>query len=105
VAKKVVQQELQARPDIWLGMLRNAVRHTVDRERIVVRVPPALAAFLRASMPELRTALEDVKEVDVVEDPGLPQGGCVLESRFGEVDIGVETQLEAAEQALVHAED
>jgi flagellar assembly protein FliH len=105
VAKKVVQQELAARPEIWLGMLRNAVRHTVDRERIVVRVPPALAAFLRTSMPDLRAALEDVKEIELVEDPGLPQGGCVIESRFGEVDIGVETQLEAAEHALVHAED
>jgi flagellar biosynthesis/type III secretory pathway protein FliH len=40
-----------------------------------------------------------------VEDPGLTQGGCVIESRFGEVDIGVETQLEAAEQALMRAED
>src|SRR5262245_37814167 len=105
VAKKVVRQELQARPEIWLGMLRNAVRHTVDRERIVLRVPRELAAFLRASMPDLRSALEDVKEIEVVEDPGLPQGGCVIESRFGEVDIGVETQLEAAEHALVHAED
>jgi flagellar assembly protein FliH len=105
VARKVVQQELQARPEIWLGMLRNAVRHTVDREHIVVRVPPAVAAFLRTSMPEVRAALEDVKEVEVVEDPGLTQGGCVIESRFGEVDIGVETQLEAAEQALMRAED
>jgi flagellar assembly protein FliH len=105
VARKVVQQELQARPEIWLGMLRNAVRHTVDRERIVVRVPPAVAAFLRTNMPELRAALEDVKEIEVAEDPGLVQGGCVIESRFGEVDIGVETQLDAAEHALVRAED
>ena len=105
VARKVVLQELAARPEIWLGMIRAAVRHTVDRERIVLRVPPALAAWLREAGAELRGALEDVKEIEVVEDAGLGIGGCVLESRFGEVDIGVETQLEAAEHALVSAED
>jgi flagellar assembly protein FliH len=105
VARKVVQQELAARPEIWLGIIRAAVRRTVDRERIVVRVPPVLAGFLREAMPELRAALEDVKELEVVEDPGLPAGGCVVESRFGEVDVGVATQLEAAERALVRAEE
>ena len=105
VAKKVVQQELAARPDIWLGMIRAAIRHTVDREHIVVRVPPPLAAYLRDAAPDLRAALEDVKEIEVVEDPGLGADGCVVESRFGEVDISIETQFEAAEQALVRAEE
>src|SRR5581483_12022512 len=34
VARKVVQQELAERPEIWLGMIRAAVRRVVDRERI-----------------------------------------------------------------------
>jgi flagellar assembly protein FliH len=105
VARKVVRQELQERPEIWLGMIRDAVRRAVDREHIVVRVPADLAAFLRQALPELRSALDDVKELEVVEDPGLGSGGCVIESRFGEVDIGVETQLDAAERALVRSEE
>jgi flagellar assembly protein FliH len=104
VARKVVRQELAARPEIWLGMIRAAVRHAVDREHLVLRVPAALAGYLRDAAPELRVMLEDVKEIEVVEDTSLPPGGCVIESRFGEVDIGVETQLEAAERALVQSE-
>jgi flagellar assembly protein FliH len=105
VARKVVQQELAERPQIWLGMIRAAVRRAVDRERIVVRVPAHLHAFLRDSLPELRAALEDVKELQLVEDPGLPAGGCIIESRFGDIDVGVETQLARTERALVRAED
>jgi flagellar assembly protein FliH len=105
VARKVVQQELADRPEIWLGMIRAAVRRAVDRERITVRVPAALAAFLRDSLPELRAALDQVKELDLVEDPSLSEGGCVIESRFGEIDIGVDTQLAAAERALVRTEE
>jgi flagellar assembly protein FliH len=105
VARKVVQQELAERPEIWLGMIRGAVGRAVDREHITVRVPAALAAFLRQALPELRAALDEVKELEVVEDPGLGAGGCLIESRFAEIDIGVETQLEATERALVRTEE
>jgi flagellar biosynthesis/type III secretory pathway protein FliH len=101
VARKVVQQELQERPEIWMAMLRSAVRQAVDRERILIRVPPALAGWLLEHAAELKAQLEDVKEMQIVDDPALPPGGCIVESRYGEVDIGVETQLAAAEQALV----
>jgi len=94
VAREVVQQELAGRPELWLGMIRAAVPRVVDR--IVLRLPPPLMAFLRGSQTALRASLADVKDLELVEDPSLPAGGCVIESRFGEVDIGVETQLERA---------
>ncbi len=100
VARKVVQQELAERPEIWLGMIRAAVKRAVDRERIALRVPPPLMAFLRGSLAALRALLQDVKDLELVEDPSLPAGGCVIESRFGEVDIGVETQLQRCERAV-----
>ncbi|TMA57346.1 MAG: hypothetical protein E6J75_07865 [Deltaproteobacteria bacterium] len=100
VARKVVQQELAERPEIWLGLIRGAVRRVVDRERITVRVPPRLLAFLRDALPELRASLDSVKELELVEDPSLPTGGCIIESRFGEVNLGVEAQLETIERTL-----
>jgi flagellar assembly protein FliH len=105
VAKKVVQQELQERPEIWLGMIRTAIRRAVERERIVVRLPEALAAFIRERLPELRAGLDDVKELDVVDDGSLPADGCIVESRFGDVDLGVETQIAAARAALLRSEE
>jgi flagellar biosynthesis/type III secretory pathway protein FliH len=105
VARKVVQQELVAHPEIWLEMIRAAVRRAVDRERITIRVPPSLLQFLRSALPELRASLDDVKELQLVEDTALPPNGCVIESRFGEVDIGVETQLDAIEHALVRVQE
>ena len=105
VARKIVQQELAERPEIWLGLIRAAVRRVVDRERITVRVPPRLLAFLRDALPELRASLDSVKELELVEDPSLPTGGCIIESRFGEVNLGVEAQLEAVERALVRVDE
>jgi flagellar assembly protein FliH len=105
VARKVVQQELAERPEIWLGMIRHAVRHAVDRERITVRCPARLLGFLKQALPELRATLEDVKEFELVEDPALGDGGCIIESRFGDIDIGIETQFETTKRALLRAEE
>ena len=105
VARKVVQQELADRPEIWLTMIRAAVRRVVDRERIVVRVPAEIARFLQERDHELRASLDEVKELEVIEDPTLPPDGCRIESRFGEVDVGLDTQFEAAERALVRQEE
>ena len=54
---------------------------------------------------ERRRSLEDVKELSLTEDPSLGENGCVVESRYGDVDIGVETQFEATARVLVRAED
>lgn len=101
VAHKVVRQEVTEHPERWLEMLRTAVRSAVEREHVVVRVPPALGAYLRDVDPPLRTHLDDVKVLEIVDDAGLPDGGCVLETRFGDVDLGVDTQLESCRRALV----
>ena len=105
VARTVVQRELTERPSLWLDMLRAAIQRTVDRERVVVRVPAALGEFLREHAAEVKVALAEVKEVEIVDDPGLPPSGCILESRFGEIDLGVETQLEQVERTLVRTEE
>jgi flagellar assembly protein FliH len=104
VARKVVQQELAERPEIWLGMIRAAVRRAVERERVVVRVAEPLATFLRERTPALRALVEDVEDLEVVADASLPPGGCVVQGRLAEVDIGVDTQLEAVGAALLSAE-
>src|SRR2546428_2405943 len=94
VARKVVQEELAERPEIWLGMIRAAVKRPVDRERTALRVPPPPRAILPGSPSALRASLQNVKDLELVEDPSLPAGGCVLESRLRGGGIRVETQPE-----------
>jgi flagellar biosynthesis/type III secretory pathway protein FliH len=100
VARKVLHSELRERPDVWLGMIRDGVRQAVDRDAIRIRVPAALSAFLRERLPALRAQLEDVKELSIVEDASLADGGCVIETGFGEVDLSVDAQVAQVERCL-----
>lgn len=100
IARKVVQRELAENPEHWLGMIREAVRHALDRERIRIRVGPVLHKFLVERLPTLRPMLEDVKELELVEDGTLSESGCILESQFGDLDLGIDSQIGAIRAAL-----
>jgi flagellar assembly protein FliH len=100
IARKVVQRELADNPEHWLGMIREAVRHALDREKIRIRVGPLLHRFLVEHLSTLRPMLEDVKELELVEDPTLAENGCILESQYGDLDLGIDSQIGAIRAAL-----
>jgi len=100
IARKVVQRELAEHPEHWLGMIREAVRHALDREKIRIRVGPVLHRFLLEHLSTLRPMLEDVKEMELVEDQTLAENGCILESQFGDLDLGIDSQIGAIRAAL-----
>jgi len=100
VAHKVVQRELAEHPEHWLEMIREAVRRAVDRETIRIRVGAILHAVLVEQLPRLRALLEDVRELDLVADPALDETGCVIESRYGDLDLGIDSQMSAIRAAL-----
>jgi flagellar biosynthesis/type III secretory pathway protein FliH len=100
IARKVVQRELAEHPEHWLGMIREAVRHALDREKIRIRVGPILHKFLVDQLSTLRPMLEDVKEMELVEDASLAENGCILESQFGDLDLGIDSQIGAIRAAL-----
>jgi flagellar assembly protein FliH len=100
IARKVVQRELAEHPEHWLGMIREAVRHALDREKIRIRVGPLLHRFLLEHLSTLRPMLEDVKELELVEDQALAENGCILESQYGDLDLGIDSQIGAIRAAL-----
>jgi flagellar assembly protein FliH len=100
IARKVVQRELAEHPEHWLGMIREAVRHALDREKIRIRVGPVLHKFLVERLSTLRPMLDDVKELELVEDATLTESGCIVESQFGDLDLGIDSQIGAIRAAL-----
>ncbi len=96
VARKVVQRELADHPEHWLEMIRAAVLGALDRETILHR-------YLVEHLPRLRVLLEEVKELDLVEDVALGETGCVIESRYGDLDLGIDGQMGAIRAALTGA--
>jgi flagellar assembly protein FliH len=103
IARKVVQRELAENPEHWLGMIREAVKHALDREQIRIRVGGVLHRFLVERLPALRDLLEGVQELELVEDSTLAENGCVIETHSGDLDLTVDAQVGAIRAALMQA--
>lgn len=100
VARKVVDRELEQHPEHWIEVIREGVRRAVDRDHIRIRVAPVLYAFLQERTSELRAALDGVKNLELTEDPALPPSGCVVETSYGDLDLGIDSQIATIRGAM-----
>jgi type III secretion protein L len=87
-------------------VLSSAVRQAVGKLRtgaeIRVRVSPDRAEDLRRALDEFNR-VNGTPLVRVEADPGLIPGACVLQSEFGNVELGIEAQLEALRKGFASA--
>ncbi|MDR3045221.1 MAG: HrpE/YscL family type III secretion apparatus protein [Desulfovibrio sp.] len=82
-------------------IVRTALVAVRSQQRVVVRVAPAdERAVTEALGAMLQSAPGSASFLDVVADPRLDRGACLLESELGVVDASLETQLKALENAF-----
>lgn len=82
-------------------IVRNALVSVRNQQKVLVRVAPAdEAAVTEALRPMLQSAPGSASFLDVIADPRLERGACMLESELGVVDASLETQLKAFDNAF-----
>ena len=77
--------------------LLELVKHESDLE---LHLNPADYQMLRTAASEAIAAADRLAHVELVADPAVDRGGCVLESRDGTIDATLETQLDRVAAAL-----
>jgi flagellar assembly protein FliH len=105
VAAKLVRAEMDARPERVADVLRGAIRRAADRSALVARVSPDDLAVCRAAAPRIMEAMGGISKLEVVDDPRLSRGSCVLETNAGDVDATFESQLARVLEALAAPPD
>ena len=82
-------------------IVRTALTTVRNQRRIIVRVAPADEKIVTEGLASMISHSRDASGyLDVVMDPRLPVGSCILESELGVVDASLETQLRALEKAF-----
>ena len=104
VAGKILRAELETDPEWWLGVIREAIHRAVDRERIRIRAGADLHEYLSQNLAKIRSSLEEVRELELLEDPSLAATGVVIETAYGDLDASIDSQLEAVRMALTEPE-
>lgn len=93
LAERILRREIAARPAAPHALIAEALQLTVGASSVVLRLNPVDVEVLEAHSEEWQKLLASQRSLQVVPDPQISRGGCLLETPVGEVDGRIETQL------------
>jgi flagellar assembly protein FliH len=99
IAKRVIGREISLDPEILLTLAAEGIEALGDRDRVVVRFGFLDRDDLLASMVD--RLKRRAPRCEVLQDPSLGPGQCVVESEFGQVDESVDSRLDNVLRALL----
>jgi flagellar assembly protein FliH len=99
IAEKVLGGELEARPELVLGVVRGALRRVTEPLPATLLVNPDDADLVRASIDEF--SIEHGGDLTVREERRVERGGCVVRTQAGEIDAQINVQLERVAKVVV----
>ena len=100
LAEKIIGREVERDSSALADIVANALRHARHNETFTVRVNPADLPVVEAYRTRLDPAGR-ARFLDVVADPAVGHGGCVIETESGTIDAQLDTQLRVLERALL----
>lgn len=92
VARTILETEVRTSPEVLFALVKTALRRASGSRRITLRVCPGDAARL-AEDPGGPLESMATARVEVVPDPTLQPGDCMVDADFGQIDGRLETRL------------
>ena len=93
IARKVILRELACDPGALAGLVHAAVELASDGGEIVVRLNPEDRAAVM-QRPEFKELLEGKRSIAIKGDPTVGPAGCLVETVRGNIDTGLDAQLD-----------
>lgn len=98
VAQTILQRELETRPELVMEAVQLGLADLRGEAPTKVRVHPTMLEALTSARPDLAA-----DGVELVADPTLGVGGCIVESAHRALDASVEERLERFRGAFAAA--
>ncbi len=90
MVERLVGHEVSVNPLVIKNCLQSAMAFVVEDSVVKVHLHPEDFQRLRELSLEDPSLLQGAKRVELLEDPVVSQGGCLLETDFGEIDATLE---------------
>jgi flagellar assembly protein FliH len=101
IAQKILLTELAISRDSVLKLAAAALKRINDKTAVRLRVHPDDQALVLKAKGPLMLGVDNLTSLEIVADPGVGLGGCVVETRTGIVDARVATQLSEVATTLL----
>ena len=94
MAKRLVYDEISARPEVVIEVVRQALMAAQSDENVTVRVSPSDLAFIDDIKEKLDKEFDNVKRLKFEASDDVSSGGCVVETNYGDVNATLEQRID-----------
>ncbi|MDR1900751.1 MAG: flagellar assembly protein FliH [Treponema sp.] len=101
ISRKVIKVISENQRNVVISNVVQALRKVKGRGNIIIHVNMADVKLSTEHVKEFITLVEGAKSIQVVEDTTVDQGGCVIETDFGEIDARISSQLRELETKIL----
>ena len=101
IAGRVVRREVKHDPQITLTLVSEALELASGSPKIQISISPQDHETLGGQITTLCERFAQLAPIEIVADPDIAPGECVVETRCGRVDQRFEAQLARIEEELV----
>ncbi|MFH1624719.1 MAG: FliH/SctL family protein [Pseudomonadota bacterium] len=99
-ARSIIHREITGDKEVILDTIRAALKNVIGVGEIKIKINPFDIAFVREWKPKILSSIDGLKNITLEEDTSILQGGCIVETDFGDIDARIEKQIEEAEELL-----
>ena len=101
IAKTIIKKELDSDPQVLINTIVDVLKTVSKNEpKITIKVRPQSVQFIKDTIPNITYQYGIESKINIVADPSIEEGGCVLETNNGIVDASIDTQIEIIKKAL-----
>lgn len=100
VMEKFFKIELSDRKDVLLHVIENAVLNIENSRSFLIHVSQAQYEDVSGELDSLREKVGAESELDVIMDPTLTEGSCLIETDGGIYDCSIDTELKSLSKEL-----
>ena len=101
ISRKVVKAISEAQRNVVVQNVVQALRKVKGKGNIIIRVNIADLKLTTHHINDFINMLEGNKNIQVMEDSSVDEGGCIIETDFGEIDARIASQLAELEAKIL----
>ena len=101
ITRKVIKVISENQKNVIISNVVQALRKVKGRGNIVIKVNMADLKLATENIKEFINLVEGAKSIQVVEDTSIDEGGCIIETDFGEIDARIASQLAELEAKIL----
>lgn len=99
-AEKIIGLQIKEDSTVFTKIVKKAIEELKDHSHVIIYVHPDDYPILIEQKEELEQLLEDGEIISIYIDQQLNIGDCSIKHPFGQIDVGIDSQLEQIKFAL-----